>query len=357
MQDGPSNRSTNSGYDSQYRQPSQGQAQVIQEEDIASLPAWQQELLSDPGWRQPGFSYTQMQADAGRKAPLASGGQPSTQALSSGRSIIESWFAPAAYAQDHQIDEKYIVRTGTLEIHADNVQDSVNRISTIVAKYGGNVSDSSISKDDAGHHSGFVTLRVPSKNFFGAWNELSQVGELINQSIKSEDVGQTYVSSVSHMRTLLAEQATLEKMLDEALAVQRKRGLGEGYKVLLDTQARLSQVTEEIHSVEDRVSALADQITRSSITINLTENPKIPVAQPDTFNWGVGATFNSSVRDLMEIARGLLNSAIHFTVTLQWLWWLLAYFGLRAGWRLLSKYLRSTEKPAAVESQPPAAAL
>jgi hypothetical protein len=58
----------------------------------------------------------------------------------------------------------------------------------------------------------------------------------------------------------------------------------------------------------------------------------------------------------MEIVRNLLNGLIHFSVTLQWLWWLLAYFGLRWAWRLTSKYLRSTEKPVAVEAPPPAAA-
>jgi hypothetical protein len=139
-------------------------------------------------------------------------------------------------------------------------------------------------------------------------------------------------------------------MLDEALAVQRSRGLGEAYKVLLDTQSRLSEVTAEIQGVEDRVKALADQITRSTITLSLTENPKIPVnTAPDKFNWGLGATFNSAVRDLMETARGFTQGVIYFVVTLQWIWWLLFFFAARWAWKYYKKVIGTdkTAKPAA----------
>lgn len=347
---------SNPGYDSQYRQQASGQTQIVHEQDIAGLPAWQEELLNDPGWNQPGFSFTQPAPSYDRlksKQPRLAAGE---QGTAPDRSLLVRWLTPEAWAADHNVDEKYLVRSGSLDVHVDSVQDTLTKISGIASRFGGSVTDSSISKDDAGHHSGFVTLRVPAKSFFDAWNELGKIGELSNLNIKGEDVGQEYVSSITHMRTLMAEQATLEKMLADALAVQRSRGLGEAYKVLLETQTRLSEVTEEIQGVEDRVNALSDQITRSTITVNLTENPSLPVAQPDKFNWGVGATFNSSVRDLMELARGAVNGLIHFVVTLQWLWWLLAFFACRWLWRFYSRYMKNLSRPEASEAKPAAPA-
>jgi hypothetical protein len=105
-------------------------------------------------------------------------------------------------------------------------------------------------------------------------------------------------------------------------------------------------VTAEIQGVEDRVKALADQITRSTITLSLTENPKIPVTEPDKFNWGLGTTFNLAVRDLMETARGFVNGVIYFVVTLQWIWWLLFFFVARWAWRYYRRIM-ATEKRAA----------
>jgi hypothetical protein len=289
-------------------------------------------------------------------SPGNSGSAPSADARAlAGFPDIERWFVPAAYAADNQVSEKYLIRTGNLSVKLDNLDDGQKKANLIAAKYGGTITESNISKDSGGYRSGSITLRVPAEKFQDVWNELMTVGEVINQQTSTQDVGGDYVSSVSHLKALAAEQLTLQKMFDEALAVQRSRGLGEAYKVLLDTEERLKAVSEEIQSTEDHVKQLADQITRSTITLNLTENPKLPSsAPPDKFNWGLGATFNSAVRSLMETSRSLVQGLIYFTVSLQWIWWLLIYFAARWGWKYYKKVMASEKaaRPAPTSSTP-----
>jgi hypothetical protein len=265
---------------------------------------------------------------------------------------IESWFAPQAYAADNQVSEKYLIRNGTLSVKLDNLDAGQKKAEQIAAQFGGTVTDTNISKDDSGYRSGSITLRIPAEHFMEVWSALQAVGDVTDQQITTQDVGGDYVASVSHLKALAAEQDTLQKMFDEALAVQRSRGLGEAYKVLLDTEERLKAVSEEIQSTEDHVKQLADQITRSTITLNLTENPKLPsAAPPDKFNWGIGATFNSAVRDLMGTARGLAQGLIYFVVTLQWVWWLLVLLAARWAWSYYKRTMAGGKRPAAAKPE------
>lgn len=252
---------------------------------------------------------------------------------------IGGWVAPKAFAQDHQISDQYLIRTGQIDLRTDSVGESVRTITEIAKKHQGSITGSSIQKDYEGHSSGYVTLRVPSDRFFATFDELLGVGEVTNQNTQSQDVGQEYVAQISRLNSLMAEQATLQKMLDEALAVQRSRGLGEAYKVMLDTQARLSDVSAQIQQVETSAKALADQITRSTITVNLTENPSLPISQPrpDTFRWDFSAVFNDSVRNLMENLRATSHSLIRFSVSLVWIWWIVIYFILRRFWKPIKR--------------------
>lgn len=340
----------NQGYDASYRDPTRAAGgwpsteMAMAPEDIGSLPGNQGQLASDADWN---------------KAHSASAASDDGRALA-GLPNIDNWLLPKAYAADNAVDEKYLIRNGTLEIKLDKLDAGQSAATAIAAKHSGSITNTSIVKDGAGYRSGSVTLRIPAENFNQAWAELLAIpgAEVLSQSIVTQDVGGEYVSAVSRMKALAAEQATLQKMLEEALAVQRSRGLGEAYSVLLDTQKRLSEVTAEIQGVEDRVSALADQITRSTITLHLSENPQIPVSQPDTFNWGLGNTFNAAVRDLMVGVRGFVNGVVYFIVTLQWIWWLLAFFAARWAWRYVKRLLareKAASRAAANVPPPPPA--
>jgi hypothetical protein len=157
------------------------------------------------------------------------------------------------------------------------------------------------------------------------------------------------VAAVSRIQNLRLEQDTLRKMLDQALAVQRARGLGEGYSILLDTQERLSDVTGKIQETEDTLSQLADKITRSTIKVNLAQQEKYV---PQQFTWGMGTTFDESKKELLAIVRGLGQGLIHFAVV-GWLYLLPWVLVLWALYRLYRRYGAKLleQKPVAAASE------
>ena len=206
-----------------------------------------------------------------------------------------------------------------MALRIDNYDKAEKAAADLADKMGGTVTDRQMTKNYDGTREGWVVLRVPASHFLDAWNQLRQIGEVTSENTTAEDVSTQYVSAVSRMKNLLKEQETLQGMLDDARQVQRTRGLGEAYKVLLDTQARLSDVTLELQTTQDTIDQLADKITRSSIKVTLSERAAY---QSEEFTWGFGATLKAAYKDVLLGVKNTANALIYFVVTsVLWLPW------------------------------------
>ena len=232
---------------------------------------------------------------------------------------IKSWFVPAAYAADHRLGDRYLVRTGECCLQVDKYKEASNKLSAIAERYGGMVSDSESARAEDDTTQGSVVLRIPSARFAQAWSEVLQVGKVLQERATTQDVSQDYLANVSKLKNLVSEQAALQNMLDEALRVQRTRGLGEGYKILLDTQERLFNIIDELATTEDALNALADQITRSTIKVTLTEKNELPAQVKEEFTWNTGTTAATAYHDLLLYLRARLNGLVYFLITC-WTW-------------------------------------
>lgn len=242
----------------------------------------------------------------------APGQEFAPQAYAKSGLSVDRWFSPAVYAADTAPAEEYLIRNGDLLVLVQNYADAEKQAGQIAERYGGVLTDSHMEKNYDGTRTGYVTLRVPGKSFLAAWGELAKLGEVQDQNVSTQDVSQEYVSAVSQMKNLLDEQQTLQGMLSDAREVQRTRGLGEAYKVLLDTQARLSDVTGELRGVEDRIAQLADSITRSTIKLNITEKQAYQAAE---FTWGFGDTSKSAWKSVVLGYKRAVNNAIFLIIT------------------------------------------
>jgi len=261
---------------------------------------------------------------------------------------VERWFSPAAYAEEARPKEEYLIRNGEMALRIDNYDKAWKAAADVAEQTGGTVTDSQMSKSDDGTREGWVVLRVPATHFFDAWNALRQIGEVISENTTAEDVSTQYVSAVSRMKNLLKEQVTLQGMLDDARQVQRTRGLGEAYKVLLDTQARLSDVTLELQTTQDTIDQLADKITRSSIKVNLSERAAY---QAEEFAWGFGATLKAAYKDVLIGVKNTINALIYFVVTsVLWVPWVVI-LAVVIWWIVAARRRRLKAKGAAATAQ------
>jgi hypothetical protein len=303
-----------------------------------------------------------MPADDGRNSPAPeappSPGQGTTPAeppASGVASSIKDWLNPSAWAQETALDESFIIRTGSIEMEIEDFDKSSAEVTTIAKRHGGIITDSQMQKYGDDMRVGWITLRVPSGKFQQCYDDLRAIGDVKVQSVSSEDVTTEFIAGVSRMEALRIEHQTLQGMLEDAREIQRSRGLGEAYSVLLDTQARLSTVTTELQTVENRVSSLKDRIQRSTISVNLSERVIAPPI--DEADWSIGATFERAKRDLQQGIDATLGGLVYFLVNgLIWwiIWlgilWLVWIFMLRKLWRRFASYAVADKEPAAAAS-------
>jgi hypothetical protein len=246
------------------------------------------------------------------QSPGAAAQEYAPQAYAKSSLNVDRWFSPAVYAADTKPAEEYLIRNGDLLVLVQDYADAEKQAGQIAEKYDGVLTDSHMDRNSDGTRTGYVTLRVPAKSFLAAWGELAKLGDVQNQNVTTQDVSQEYVSAVSQMQNLLTEQQTLQGMLNDAREVQRTRGLGEAYKVLLDTQARLSDVSGQLRGVEDQIAQLADRITRSTIKLSISEKQAYQSAE---FTWGFGDTSKSAWKSVVLGYKRAVNNAIYLTIT------------------------------------------
>jgi hypothetical protein len=236
---------------------------------------------------------------------------------------VESWLLPRAYADDHNLNERYLIRTGECYLQVSDYEKAAAGVEAVAHKYGGMISNSNRSRDYDNTFSGHITVRIPAEQFFDAWDELKALGDLREESVSTQDASRQYVAQHSRLKNLMAEREVLEDMLADAQEIQRTRGLKEGYDYLLKTQERLFEVSGEIASTEDQLNALVDRIVMSTITVRLKEIASSLGEQvEDTreeFRWDTGQTAGEAWRVLMRNTRGLVNGIVWFLITC-WTW-------------------------------------
>jgi hypothetical protein len=191
-----------------------------------------------------------------------------------------------------------LIRTANLDILVPSVADALKRTSTIAEGVGGFVTDSSTSDAQNVLATGSATLRVPVKQFSATISRLKELGEVQSESSNSEDVTVQVADVNARLKVLKAEEESYITMLRAA------RRVGE----LLEIRERLSNVRQEIESLDARRRALADQTTYSTISLSLSQRVKVgePKSSP---NWSDDA-WSRAVNGLQGAGRGLGQAAI-----------------------------------------------
>ena len=258
---------------------------------------------------------------------------------------VASWLIPKAYAADHGIDERYLIRNGACRLIVENYQDTLKEVELIAQSNGGMVSSSNSEKRGDNTFTGFITIRVPSDKFFSAWNDIREVGDLRDERITTEDASQEYVTQHSRLKNLIAEREVLEAMLEDAKQIQRTQGLKEGYDYLLKTQERLFAVSGSIASTEDQLNALSDKIVHSTITVNMEEKaaslPKQVETTKKEFRWDLGLTAGDAYQHLLVSVRGFMQGLIWFLITC-WTWLIPLVAFLLVGRWIYLKWIKPT---------------
>ncbi len=186
--------------------------------------------------------------------------------------------------------EQRVIKTGSIEMTAEDVSDTVTDIGALAAAAGGFVQSSTLSEDEQGQSSGYITVRVPSAAFETTMTDIKALGVHVdNESVSGEDVTAQYIDIEARLSAAQAQEAQYLIILEDASTV------GE----VLAVQEHLATVRSEIESLQGQLTYLADRTDLSTISVSISEE-----TTPGT----AGDTKFDPERDA--------NNAIDFVITL-----------------------------------------
>lgn len=164
--------------------------------------------------------------------------------------------------------KRTVIKTGTLTIYVDDVDEGLTRVQKVVAAYGGE-----LAKVERRRYGGYdncvVEVRVPAEHFDAAITSAQEIGDVAELVVEAEDVTEEYVD----LQMRLDNQIKARDRFIEIL--NTRTGKLEDVVAL---QREINGTTEEIERLTGKMLYLKDRAAFSSICITLN---KAEVAEKD----------------------------------------------------------------------------
>jgi hypothetical protein len=208
---------------------------------------------------------------------------------------------------------KLIVVNKTLRIETTDVDASIAKIRTLVARDGADITNLQVSTavDQPVYPlasgstleqqavpqvplQAFVTVRVPSSKYAGFLADAEKLGRVLFQSETADDVTQQHVDLQARLGNLQAEQARLRQLFAKANKVTD----------MLAIEQELTRVHGDIESMQAQISYLERQAAMATVTIELTE--PTPIVSPSGTDWGIRAALTNAVRAFVDTLNVLI---------------------------------------------------
>jgi len=217
-------------------------------------------------------------------------------------SLAQSKTNDAAYSESSAgsgstgtVDDRKIVRTGTLNVEVADISKSLDEIAAIASQYNGFVVSSNQRGDDD-NPSGYISIRVPSDKFNDALQKLKTLAiKVTYENTNSQDVTEQYMDLKAQLKNYEATEAQYLELLKKA----------ESVKDVLEVQKELSVVRGSIERTKGRIQYLERTTDMSLIEVQLQKSK--PIGES---TWDVGGIFKSAVDGLIVFAKALLGILI-----------------------------------------------
>ncbi|MFZ2527543.1 MAG: DUF4349 domain-containing protein [Rhodococcus sp. (in: high G+C Gram-positive bacteria)] len=212
----------------------------------------------------------------------------------------------AAQSSDAQATDRKEIVTGRLMLTADDPVAAGRQVVTIVEESGGRV-DSVTEQPEI---SSVLTVRVPADRLAGTLDELRGLGEVTSLTTTRDDVTLQYTDLEARISALQASVDRLRALMTSAANTAD----------LIEAENALAQRQAELDSLTAQQRYLSDQIDLSTLTVDISAEPRRPDDR-DSFWDGV-------VEGWDNLRSAVGDSIVTFGVALPWLGFLLVGAGV-----------------------------
>jgi len=212
--------------------------------------------------------------------------------------------ATKGLAGDGAEDDRKIIRTGRIELVVATYDDARVKVDALVASVGGYVDSTRVDRRQGSVSDATIVVRIPSSKFGGLLPKLREIGEVVSESTDAADITDQYVDIAAR---LAGAQALEKRLLELATAKEGK------IDQILAVERELARVRTEVESYQGKIRQWDNQVTLSTLTLQLsTKRPEIVAAPTPTPTLGsqTKRSFSDSIAALSDFGTWLAVTAI-----------------------------------------------
>jgi hypothetical protein len=195
-------------------------------------------------------------------------------------------------------DKRMIIRSGNINIEAENYDETEKKVKDIAAHNNGYVTNTSSSVNAQNKKQGTVTLRIPADKFDAVLTELPEIGKVMNQNITGNDITEEYVDAEARLKTQRELENRLLNLLSEKTAKLTD---------VVEVETKLSQVRENIERTEGRMRFLKDQASYSTLAVSIYEYSLIETSSGGGFFYELGEAFRKGLQGFTKVISGIIT--------------------------------------------------
>ena len=192
-------------------------------------------------------------------------------------------------------DVREVITTGSVDVTVDDPRDVAKRFAAWVESKSGRVDGRTESKDGEGRTSASLTVRVPSGQMSDALAKLATYGDVGTVDVQNEDVTAQGQDLDARIKALEISIDRLEKILAEA---------GSSAEVVRAEDA-LTQRQEQLESLQAQRKALTDQVSLSTLNVELIQKGSASTVSPGGFQGGLTKGWDA----LVDTVNGIVSLA------------------------------------------------
>jgi hypothetical protein len=194
---------------------------------------------------------------------------------------------------------KKIIRNGSMSIKAEEIDSSKRRLDAILLKYDGYYEEEKLTNQDEGI-SYTLKIRIPCKQF----NEFIMAveagkDEVVSKNISAQDVTEEFVDLEGRLNSK-------REYLKRYIEILRKANKVED---MMQVEENIRNLQEEIESAEGRLRFLGDQVSYSTLNIELYDKkPYVYKAEDNHPFWQrLKRSLHTGWSGVVDITIGLLS--------------------------------------------------
>ncbi len=192
-------------------------------------------------------------------------------------------------AAEVETAEKKLIRNMDLYLETTGFDELQTVIEEKTEELGGYIEYSSVSGTaDSGNRYSYMTVRIPTDQLDVFADTLGSSAQVLSKSISVQDVTLSYSDLEAHIASLRTEQETLTEMLAQADSID----------TIIAIQNELTNVRYQLESYESQMKILENQISYSTVSIDIQEVKTATVQEDDGFLTRLKDTFSRSIHSL-----------------------------------------------------------